>query len=47
MGIAISPLQMNPRVADFLDKPRKMLINGKWLDAASGKKFPTYNPATG
>jgi phenylacetaldehyde dehydrogenase len=47
MGIAISPLQMNPRVADFLDKPRKMLINGKWLDAASGKTFPTYNPATG
>jgi phenylacetaldehyde dehydrogenase len=47
MGIAISPLQMNPRVADFLDKPRTMLINGKWLDAASGKTFPTYNPATG
>jgi len=26
---------------------RKMLINGKWLDAASGKTFPTFNPATG
>jgi len=24
-----------------------MLINGKWVDAASGKTFPTYNPATG
>ena len=24
-----------------------MLIGGKWLDAASGKTFPTYNPATG
>jgi len=24
-----------------------MLINGKVVDAASGKTFPTYNPATG
>jgi phenylacetaldehyde dehydrogenase len=24
-----------------------MLINGKWVNAASGKTFPTYNPATG
>ena len=25
----------------------KLLINGKWVDAASGKTFPTVNPATG
>jgi acyl-CoA reductase-like NAD-dependent aldehyde dehydrogenase len=31
----------------FLKKPKKMLINGKWLDAINGKTFPTYNPATG
>jgi aldehyde dehydrogenase (NAD+) len=24
-----------------------MLIDGKWVDAASGKKFETLNPATG
>jgi phenylacetaldehyde dehydrogenase len=24
-----------------------MLINGKWVESASGKTFPTYNPATG
>jgi phenylacetaldehyde dehydrogenase len=24
-----------------------MLIGGKWIEAASGKTFPTYNPATG
>ncbi|HXY79477.1 MAG TPA: aldehyde dehydrogenase family protein, partial [Candidatus Bathyarchaeia archaeon] len=24
-----------------------MLINGKWVNAASGKTFPTYNPSTG
>ena len=25
----------------------KLLINGKWVDSASGKTFPTINPATG
>ncbi len=26
---------------------KKMLIDGHWVDAASGKKFETHNPATG
>ena len=26
---------------------KKMLIDGKWVDAASGKHFETRNPATG
>jgi aldehyde dehydrogenase (NAD+) len=26
---------------------KKMLIDGKWVDAASGKRFQTHNPATG
>ncbi|MGB9072662.1 MAG: aldehyde dehydrogenase family protein [Terriglobales bacterium] len=47
MGIAISPIQIDARVSDFIEKPRKMLIDGKWVNAASGKTFPTYNPATG
>jgi phenylacetaldehyde dehydrogenase len=47
MGIAISPSQIDPHVSEFLEKPRKMLIDGKWVDAVSGKTFPTYNPATG
>ena len=46
MGIAVSP-QIHPQVAEFIDKPRKMLINGKWVNSVSGKTFPTYNPATG
>src|SRR6202789_3050890 len=46
MGIAVSP-RIHPQVADFIDKPRKMLINGKWVNSISGKTFPTYNPATG
>jgi len=28
-------------------KPGKLFIGGKWVDAASGKTFPTINPATG
>jgi aldehyde dehydrogenase (NAD+) len=27
--------------------PTKLLINGKWVDAASGRTFSTINPATG
>ncbi len=32
---------------EFLSSPRKMLIDGDWVEAASGKTFPVYNPATG
>ncbi|HEX8997373.1 MAG TPA: aldehyde dehydrogenase family protein [Ktedonobacterales bacterium] len=28
-------------------QPIKMLIGGQWVEAASGKTFETYNPATG
>ncbi len=31
----------------FLSKPKKLLIDGKWTDAESGKTFDTLNPATG
>jgi phenylacetaldehyde dehydrogenase len=37
----------NQHVRAFLDEPRKMLINGKWVDSASGKTFQSFNPATG
>jgi phenylacetaldehyde dehydrogenase len=43
----ISIAQVDPRVASFIQKPRKMLINGNWVDAVSGKTFPTYDPSTG
>ena len=47
MAVAVYPINIDSRVTDFVAKPRKMLINGKWVSAASGKTFPTYNPATG
>src|SRR5215813_8753159 len=32
----------------FLDgKPNRMLINGQWVEAASGKTFDSINPSTG
>src|SRR5215472_11433322 len=47
MATALPTIQLDDRVAEFISKPRKMLINGKWVESASGKTFPTYNPATG
>jgi phenylacetaldehyde dehydrogenase len=35
------------RVARFLRCPRPLLIDGAWVNAASGRTFETYNPATG
>jgi phenylacetaldehyde dehydrogenase len=34
-------------VEEFTATPRKLFINGQWVDAASGKSFETPNPATG
>jgi phenylacetaldehyde dehydrogenase len=38
---------MEPSVSRFIAARHRMLINGKWVEAASGKTFPTYDPATG
>jgi phenylacetaldehyde dehydrogenase len=47
MGTIASSAQVDPRVANFIAQPRKMLINGHWVDSVSGKTFPTYDPSTG
>ncbi len=47
MSTATVETPIHQNVLSFVGTPRKMLIGGKWLDAASGKTFPTYNPATG
>lgn len=46
MAIA-GEIRIDPKVGSFLAAPHKMLIGGKWVESASGKTFPTYNPATG
>src|SRR6202167_4434436 len=45
--MATAVVQPDVNVTGFVSKTRKILINGKWVEAASGKTFPTYNPATG
>jgi phenylacetaldehyde dehydrogenase len=47
MATATQAVTLDQNVTQYVAKPRQMLINGKWVDAASGKTFPTYNPATG
>src|SRR5450432_4029821 len=47
MATVLSSVHMDDKVSMYVSKNRKMLINGQWVEAASGKTFPTYNPATG
>lgn len=36
---------IDPKVRDFLSTPKKLLIDGMWCEAASGKNFTVENPA--
>jgi phenylacetaldehyde dehydrogenase len=47
MATVASPIEINSKVLDFLKHPKKMFIGGSWVEAASGKTFDTFNPATG
>ncbi|MBV9075512.1 MAG: aldehyde dehydrogenase family protein, partial [Acidobacteria bacterium] len=42
-----TPLQMQDAVSQFLATPRKLLIDGRWVAAQSGKTFDSLDPATG
>jgi phenylacetaldehyde dehydrogenase len=42
-----SPLQVHNTVTEFLATPKKLLIDGKWVAASSGKTFDSIDPATG
>jgi acyl-CoA reductase-like NAD-dependent aldehyde dehydrogenase len=39
--------RIGKRAAEFVSQPRKLFIDDEWVEAASGKTFPVYNPATG
>lgn len=43
----IEPAQRHPGTIAFLGRAGKMLVGGQWVEAASGKRFKTLNPATG
>ena len=36
-----------PATEWLMSGPKKLLIGGEWVEAASGKTFQTYNPSTG
>lgn len=41
-------IKLQQSTLSFLDNgPKKLLINGQWVDALDGATFPTINPATG
>ncbi|MBA8817562.1 acyl-CoA reductase-like NAD-dependent aldehyde dehydrogenase [Microbacterium halimionae] len=48
MTIEIGNIALRERVSQFLaDDPGKLLIGGAWVEASSGERFSTIDPATG
>ena len=47
MATAVATPSIDPGVSNFVSKTHKNLIGGKWTEAANGKTFDVYNPATG
>ena len=39
--------QLTPNVRQFLSGSKQLLIDGEWMDAATGKTFSVFDPATG
>src|SRR5271156_3629143 len=40
-------ISIDPAAKNYVSIPRKLLIDGAWVNAASGKTFPVYDPSTG
>jgi len=40
-------MEVSPSALEFVASDRQMLIGGDWVQAASGKTFEVFNPATG
>ena len=47
MSAVMKESQISRPVAQFMATPKRLLIDGKWLAAASEKTFEVKNPATG
>lgn len=47
MSTVFKEIPTSNSVTQFLTASKKMLIDGKWVGAASGKTFEVRNPATG
>jgi phenylacetaldehyde dehydrogenase len=46
MAVTEQTEQTQERVQAFLSSPGKLLIDGEWVESASGQTFETINPAT-
>ena len=46
MAVTEHAAAVDDRVQSFLSSPGKLLIDGEWVPAASGRTFETINPAT-
>jgi acyl-CoA reductase-like NAD-dependent aldehyde dehydrogenase len=44
--IALDP-RLDKKTSDFIAQSHRMYVDGKFVNAASGKTLPVYNPATG
>jgi acyl-CoA reductase-like NAD-dependent aldehyde dehydrogenase len=38
--------ELDPRTVDFMSRSRQMYVDGQWVDALSGRRFDTVDPAT-
>ena len=41
------PADLMPEVEKFLQEPRKMLLDGEWVESVTGKMFEAIDPGTG
>ena len=47
MDVSVAHGKLSAAVSGFIQKPRRMLIDGEWVEARSGKTFAVWDPATG
>jgi len=47
MNAQAQPTLLNSKVESFINRPRTVLIDGRWVAAKSGKTFDVFDPSTG
>jgi phenylacetaldehyde dehydrogenase len=47
MTLVAKDTRLRPEVHGFLATSKRLLINGEWVEARSGRIFDTFDPATG
>jgi phenylacetaldehyde dehydrogenase len=40
-------ISIDAAAKQYVSMPRKLLIDGAWVNSASGKTFPVYDPSSG